>query len=842
MKAADQTNRRGRSMLLRLLFSLFFVLLCLDQSATKAFATEAVIEDEESITAGPNTDTVSPDTGVSYNVETIHSDRFDVRLEYGLNGILKYGASSLITMKITNLGEDFEGTVRIIIRQNPYSDGGGVAYEKDLVLASKASKTISTAVRFLSSEMEIGVEIADHKENILLSQMVPVNANFSQESILVGVLSDDFTALNYFDGISIFLSGQLAEGFFSTSLVELSADQFPQSSSSLGMLNYLIINSFDSSSLNSEQYQAIQEWVAAGGILIIGTGPDSQRALSLFSNSFLQAQIGDAVSGTLTIQNADANASGENVESASLTLRAEDGIHSVFLPEGREQNSGRIQYDDGLSLIQKKEVGRGSVVVLGMNLGLSPIDTWSEKASFGLALLMDSQTAYSSDIFYQGMYDEDTDSDLFHSIISILDRLFDVKIPNIALYALLFFLYVLVAGPVGYLLLKAIDRREMIWGAIPGCALLFTVFIAILSAPSRMTNPVASHLTVIELDESGIAEETIYLAIQTPDTKKYEIQIAAGYQNFSPLQMGYYSSTGNSNRSLWDYRIKETAEGYLLHTNHASSFQTDYMNFEKIEDSSECSFDIQIQGTLDGFSGSVTNHTGYDLVHALICYSSHFVYIGDLGNGETISFSETENEDLQSPLYGWYFHHLDFVASNAYNLICAKYDNALGYEEGFVVGSVMDYPQDIIVTEDISESGAAIFHQPFTYHPEDVDGTYVENILPYAVKPDYNQMDYSDGMLYSEEVTVEINIFPITSVTRMIRKEVLSYGWSDETQVYAYDPSADRFDLLFENSDTMYFEDGCPYLTDSGTMLLRFECAQPYDNCAPIISLIGGNE
>lgn len=839
-------KRKETQKVLCFIAALFFVFLSGNQYVKAAFAETEVptasAPAAATATAPAASEVIPTDTGKNI----IITDRFDVRLEYGMNGILKNGTTLPVSIKVTNLGEDFEGAVRIIIRNNSYSSNGGVAYEKDLVLAAGASKTVSlTANCFGSNLMEIGVEIVDQKEKQLLYKLIQADVVYN-DSILVGVLSNDFTALNYLDGINGTTSVNTGQMYYVCSVVELSAENLPESSSSLAALNYLVINSFDTSTLSQAQYQAIQEWVSAGGILIIGTGPDYKQTLSLFTDGFLEGQLGNEAVGNMELHYIDES---QQPVDRVLSLNAGDGVYSISITGGTELNGDCIQYEDGLSLLQKKALGRGAVVVAGFNLGLDPIDTWDGKANFGYALLKDSQTSFTETVFVNGIYTQE-DRYNSYSVTGILEMLFDVKVPNIALYALFFLIYVLVAGPVGYLILKAIDKREAIWGVIPGCAALFTVLIAILSIPSRITEPVASHLTVLDM-QNGIVQEKVYMAIQTPDTKQYKIQLAKGYSNFSPVQVDDYSYFGNTDNVSWDYRLKETTEGYNIYTNHKTSFTTDYMTFEKVDDAQNRSFDIQIQGTLASFSGSVTNHTGHDLTSTVICYYNKFVYLGDLKDGETKTFSDGENVVFYPHLNGWnLMQHAQLQNSSqqrlieyTYDMICGRYNNTLNYNEGFVMGYIDHYNPDIVQSENISENGAAIAHQYFTCQPEDVKGTYIDSLFSYVVNPNYDLLDYDDGMMYATVVDSEFNVLPVVSVSRLVKGTSLSGGWSEDTRVYGYNYSTQNYDLLFaDGSSVMEFSDGCPYIDAAGTIKLRFECSEPYNEFAPKISLIGGNE
>lgn len=759
--------------------------------------------------------------------------QFNVHIEYGLNGIVKYGASMPISVRVANLADDFEGTLRIIIK-NYSSNQGNVAYDNDLIIASGASKTFEITTDCISySTLTIGVEILDIKGNVLLSNSIDVASGY-YDYAFIGVLSDDFTALNYFDGVEI----QSDYGsYYSSSIIELEADDISDTAAALSCLNYLIINSFDTSSLSDTQYKAIQEWVSMGGLLIVGTGPDYSTTLAMFDDEFLQGNINETVIGDMEVIPAiDKGFDGV------ISFKKEHSVYSILVDGASQMNTSNISYADELSLIQKKEIGKGAVIVTGFNLGLDPIDSLTWNDYFGKALLNDATTSFSTEIFDIGI--KGSISSVNYELYNLLDMLFNVKVPNIALYAIFFVIYVLFAGPIGYLILKTFDKREWIWGLVPISAVVFTIFLAVLSIPSRITEPMVSHFTVFHVQENVVSEQ-IYTALQTPDTKEYAVQFQSDYKNFSPLRISY-SGIGSTNDNSWDYRVKNTTDGYQIITNHNTTFTTDYMVFEKVNTDSTCSFNTQLEGTTAYFSGSVTNNTGYDMVDAFICYGSYAVYLGNFAKGETKTFNTSENINM----YGFYSWNLyDYFESSssqkykiesAYSYMCALYNNALAYNQGVVMGYIPEYECDMVADDTIEESGAALIYQEFLLQPSDIKGSYIEDLFAYVVNPNYDELDYSDHMMYANIVDVEFSI-PMTSISKVFKTAPNEWGvWYEDVLVYAYNYETDTYDQWFnDDSNEMEFIDSCPYVDKNGTLQLRFECSEIYDEYAPGIALIG---
>ena len=75
----------------------------------------------------------------------------------------------------------------------------------------------------------------------------------------MGVLSDHPERLSYMDHMGINYST------LRTRLIELDQDTMPESRQELDQLDVLLINDFDTGSLDSRQLEAVWEWTQSGG-------------------------------------------------------------------------------------------------------------------------------------------------------------------------------------------------------------------------------------------------------------------------------------------------------------------------------------------------------------------------------------------------------------------------------------------------------------------------------------------------------------------------------------------------------------------------------------------------
>ncbi|MCC8150170.1 MAG: MSCRAMM family adhesin SdrC [Lachnospiraceae bacterium] len=259
--------------------------------------------------------------------ETPADQQFAIEVTAGLGGYYKSGAALPLSVVLESAGENFEGVLRVIVPGVSY-ESGAAAYEQDIMLSADTGKTISMSVDNVSSSSSLLLQVEDAQGNVLQEQAIALQA-VASEKALVGILSDDFTALNYFDGRSL----EINDYSGSSQVVELSGDLLPEQSSGLDVLSYLIINSYDTSKLSEEQIEAIEEWVREGGIMILGTGSDYRQTLSGFESDFVAVSADGFASGTMQLTGGSDSLSFTEADGI-LTFSAEDDNELNDLDEG----------------------------------------------------------------------------------------------------------------------------------------------------------------------------------------------------------------------------------------------------------------------------------------------------------------------------------------------------------------------------------------------------------------------------------------------------------------------------------------------------------------------------
>lgn len=813
-------------------------------------------EADDDLSAEEETDAAEAD-------ESAADRPFTVEVSAGLNGFYKSGVSLPLSVSLTSEGEDFEGVLRIIVPGVLY-ESSAAAYEQDIMLSADTQKTVTMSV-YNESAASLILQIEDTHGNILQEETVTLQVS-SSDKALVGVLSDDFTALNYFDGRSL----EIDEYIGSTQLAELSENIMPEQESALEVLSYLIINSYDTSKLSEDQISAIEEWVRGGGILIIGCGSDYRQTLSAFDSDFLTASVGGFDSGTLQLTGG----------SDSMDFTREDGI--VSLTDAGDDLTG-VFTESGLAY--RREVGRGQVVLTAFNLGMEPVAGWNAKNEMAVLLLQESAVGYSAKRIYDINYDTTVSA---WTLSSILDGMHDIQNPNVRLLAVLLLIFVLVSGPVLYLILKKLDRRGLMWILVPVLSLAVTGGVFLFSRDLRLTTAQSASVTDFFYDSrTESSSETTYLGILVPGASGAEVTLndklsaAAPETTYTDYSYSIFDSlfgTDSSNTDLSDYNValKETSDQTQVRLSNESTFCSTYLRAKTSSDVDAEGLQTEISKSVTGIAGTVTNTTAYDMYGVSVYTDSNAVMIGKLAAGESVSFSEEDNlslgsygiDDLiysydSSSIYSSYTgtssKNVFYGASglekeqwenlgNVLLLFLNQYWYSIEGNEAYTFAWIPSWEADYIIEEDVPENNMAMMvrcdNAPYADYPDASSLTLYEYTAGLLDNWD------TDGWMYEADVEVEFDLSSanMSEIYAMICTESTEWGsMGDTVTIYGYNLETEDYDELFTDDMTMEFSDGCPYIDDSGVVRMRFlstafsSGTSNYD-VAPSIIVIGGEE
>jgi hypothetical protein len=411
----------------------------------------------------------------------------DVRAGYG--GAYRLGEWFPVVVNIGNDGADLRGMLEWSF---PGQLGEQVFRQAiDLPRGSRKRVTLEVFARNFARNGQL--RLLDG-ENALVSRDVSLESN-DAGVFLIGIVSSDPALLNSLNSLPI-------AGFSSTVVRHVSAEDLPDQVAALRGLNMLFLHDIDTSALSPEQRTALALWVSLGGQLVVSGGVGGQRAAAGLAD-LLPAQVGGAIAqGDITPLAGFVGATAPPSAAATLS-QAQPRARAEQLPPG----SGllfRWRYGAGLATFSAFDFASlrgwtGEGALWGKVLARQPIQAIGANARL-------SQT-------------------------SLLERGV-LKLPSLELPStgsLLAFLlaYVLVIGPLNYIVLRRLRRLEWAWFTAPLIVLVFAGGLYVVGAGLRGGQSQLNQAAIVQGAEGqtrGFA--TAFIGLFSPRRATYTIGFA----------------------------------------------------------------------------------------------------------------------------------------------------------------------------------------------------------------------------------------------------------------------------------------------------------------------------
>ncbi|MDE6618995.1 MAG: hypothetical protein K2K74_00620 [Lachnospiraceae bacterium] len=528
-----------------------------------------------------------------------------------------------IQLTIHNQGDDWEGTVRV--QMDISYDSLSCAYDTAISLPQGSTKQFVVKIPVRSIEEQdatMKVSLLDRRKNVTAEKRFRRFLLDGTDALAMGILSDSYRSLTYLDlgGESIDYGGVELP----ISLVELDQDNLMDS---LNRLVYLVIDNYNTSVLTDKSLEGIRQWVNDGGMLIVGTGEHAEDTLS--GLDFLEIECTRVYEPGERISGEDYGAGLENLSMADL------------------RDKSNRYYEDSDSLVMLSSWGYGAVEIVPYALyDLNPsqiVENWECNEWKLLQNVNDFvriSPTYGNQNYNRSNY---IVRNIFKSFGNGGDRL------NFGVLKFIVVMYVIFVGPVLYLILRAMKKRDWYWGAVPVTVLVGIFLVYIAGSGFEVVNTRVHSVTVEKLsgqdagDRPGVGSVT-YMHCYDAGRREWRLQLADRYEYVGPFLGNYY---GNADDQYY-YHILGEGDSVFFGLNPDSSFEDGYFlagtsqNMETGSISSDLTTSAQW-----GITGTVTNGTSRDFKYfAVIAADDLFIY-ENLPAGETCTLEEADYTSWQ---------------------------------------------------------------------------------------------------------------------------------------------------------------------------------------------------
>jgi hypothetical protein len=284
-------------------------------------------------------------------------------------------------------------------------------------------------------------------------------------------------------------------------------------------------------------------------------------------------------------------------------------------------------------------IGSGRVVMFGTDLALDAYRTWAGSPLLWSRVL-DTGLGLSA-FFGGGIPDREATSS---SMAGALNTLPSLDVPPAELLLALIVAYILLIGPISYLVLRRIDRRELAWVTAPVLVIVFTASSYGIGVALKGTDVIVNQIAILRSTSGGaLASVEAYAGVYSPTRGTYDVIVEADAL-VAPMRADQFVDGQGSVARL----IADQGEPARLHDLLVAARGFEYVRADSVV-AHESPLEVT-WSTEDGdVVGTVTNVGTEPLSDVAFISNGGGEMIGDLAPGASGEF-RVEREGLsQSP-------------------------------------------------------------------------------------------------------------------------------------------------------------------------------------------------
>jgi hypothetical protein len=372
----------------------------------------------------------------------------------------------------------------------------------------------------------------------------------------------------------------------------------------------------DSSALNEAQTRAIERWVGDGGQLVVVGGGDWQARAAAFTD-LLPVENLAGVDGVP--QDALAEWAGEDDAPVATATVATGDLRDGAL--------ALITAEDGEILASMRPVGAGRVILLGSDLATDDFRGWGGAPSLWSRLLPRNAALEQ---WFGG--DFPVRQEMENAMSGALSTVPALEVPPAELLLAVIVAYILLIGPISYIVLRRMDRRELAWLTAPLLVIVFSACSYGIGRTMKGGDVIVNEISVIRTaSEGGSATVDAFSGIVSPDRTTYDLTVEAD------ALIGQLMRQDGIPRQSSDVRIEQGEPAHLR------GLTIPVFGFEAVRATGIVDYEPALSvawSTRDGaVVGTVTNTSDVEIQDVAYISTSGGERIGTLAPGASADFT-----------------------------------------------------------------------------------------------------------------------------------------------------------------------------------------------------------
>lgn len=420
-----------------------------------------------------------------------------------MDGHVRIGAWAAVDVRVRNDGPPVQGELRLTGRQQGRSTYGVLV---DLPTGSDKRYTLYAQPSIFGRGLSVSLfQGAAETAKVEL----PVTAHDSSVPIIAIVAERE-------QG----LAPDIQEAASSAAtqrpvILPLEVADLPSRVEAWSAVDRLVWQDVDAGSLSPEQLRALTGWLAAGGRIVLLGGTAGTDPLAAFPDELLPYRP----TATVDVPAADLAGILGATPAGITTLPAVSGtlLRGTVL----------ARTGDGV-IAAETAYGQGRVSLLGFDPSVPQIAGTEAANGLWRRLLPTS----SAGTFNPLSLPDDS------QILSALNNLPSVQLPPVEQLFAILLLYIAIIGPLNYLVLRRLDRREWAWFTMPVLVLLFVVASYGAGQLLRGTEVIINEIAIVRGaagTQEGLGQ--VYVGVFSPSRQTYDVRVERNALLSNPVSM-----------------------------------------------------------------------------------------------------------------------------------------------------------------------------------------------------------------------------------------------------------------------------------------------------------------
>lgn len=395
------------------------------------------------------------------------------------------------------------------------------------------------------------------------------------------------------------------------------------------MANVIVVDEVAIADLTQKQQESLLKWVQDGGTLLLGAA-DQIDATAGILKEYLPLSLSQEMT---------------SISAEALTKLSGGGIFtqpiSVYSSTSSE-GSLPVLTENNTVLAAKKKIGSGEIIQTAFSLGDQPLASMDGYAAL-IAKMIDIQNISQQGMMRQGQSSLDQISYELRNI----NELFPSFEVSVSYMLIVIILYILIIGPLLYVVLKKMDKREHAWWIIPSISIVLSIVLFIVGAKDRIVQPQVQQSAFYKVNEDSSVNGYYVESILTNRSGDFVVNAD---QNTTAIALRNYNNfTGTMGALHESSYIKENANGSTLTLRDLSYWSVQSFG-GKTSAQNMGKMDIDITLKNEKLTGTVKNNFPFTLKDVTLISGVKEVKLGDIeANGTLQVNKELKTTVLQKP-------------------------------------------------------------------------------------------------------------------------------------------------------------------------------------------------